>query len=134
MFFPPLDFELRLNGTKSNDFEGRVEMLYGGMWGTIQSVGWDIFDANVACRQLKYVGAYGVFHSSSAYGLGKGPQWQWNFGCFGNETRLSQCNRTFKSYRSWYSKFRVAGVKCYGKVTIRAIRATKLIKKTFSPS
>ena len=114
LFFISPDFELRLNGTKSSDYEGRVELLYGGLWGTINSQQWDIEDGNVACRQLQHSGAYEVYHSSNVYGRGKGPQWVSNFLCFGNESRLSKCNHTVTTYHSWWSHFRDAGVKCYG--------------------
>ena len=44
---------LRLRGG-STQFEGRVEVLIGGEWGTIRDNEWGLPDAMVACRQLGF--------------------------------------------------------------------------------
>ena len=47
------DYEIQLVGGES-DREGRVEVCYNGVWGTICGNGWDIDNANVVCYQLGY--------------------------------------------------------------------------------
>ena len=45
--------DIRLAGS-TNFLEGRVEVCYDGVWGTVCGTGWSIADASVACRQLGY--------------------------------------------------------------------------------
>jgi len=71
--------------------EGRVEVLYNGVWGTICSNGWNTDNANVVCRTLGFSGASVFFSSSSQYGQGNGPIWLDNVMCNGNEASLVEC-------------------------------------------
>ena len=42
-----------------NDNEGRVEICYNGVWGSVCANGWDQVDTNLACRLLGYYGQGG---------------------------------------------------------------------------
>ena len=46
------DGQLRLVGTNSNRYRGRVEICFNDTWGTVCDNGWDNDDANVVCTQL----------------------------------------------------------------------------------
>ncbi|KAL7644494.1 UNVERIFIED_CONTAM: hypothetical protein RMT77_005326 [Armadillidium vulgare] len=73
--------------------EGRVEILLGGVWGTICDDDFDDYDAKVVCRMLGYEGG-GIAHKKGFFGKGNGPIWLDNVDCLGNETKLSQCRHS----------------------------------------
>ena len=84
------DVKVRLFGGP-NKFAGRVELLLGGIWGTVSDVGFDFREGQVVCRQLGYEGVAGVF-TGTRYGRGKGPIWLSNLDCEGIEPSIEQCS------------------------------------------
>lgn len=73
-------------GTSYNN--GRLELERDGQWGTICSDNyWDFRDAEVACRQLGFLGAKRYYRHP-----GTGPIWFRNVGCSGNEDSLWRCS------------------------------------------
>ena len=50
------DGEVRLAGGNTPN-EGRVEMCYNGVWGSVCNSYWGNYDAAVVCQQLGFQGA-----------------------------------------------------------------------------
>ena len=49
------DGEVRLfDGENFNQREGRVEICYNGVWGTVCADGWNEIATNITCSQLGY--------------------------------------------------------------------------------
>uniref|UniRef100_A0A4X2LK90 SRCR domain-containing protein n=1 Tax=Vombatus ursinus TaxID=29139 RepID=A0A4X2LK90_VOMUR len=84
------DLPLRLvNGR--NRCEGRIEVRYNGIWGTVCDDHWNIKNARVVCKLLgcgRAVGAPGHGH----FGAGTGNILLDDVRCVGNEASLEQCH------------------------------------------
>uniref|UniRef100_A0A8B9SZA7 SRCR domain-containing protein n=1 Tax=Anas platyrhynchos TaxID=8839 RepID=A0A8B9SZA7_ANAPL len=67
---------------------GRVEIWHRGTWGTLCDNAWDMWDAEVACRQLGCGPAVYALGQAAA-GEGTGPMWLME--CRGTELSLQDC-------------------------------------------
>ncbi|KAK9892447.1 hypothetical protein WA026_019899 [Henosepilachna vigintioctopunctata] len=82
--------EIRLaNGTRSS--EGRIEVKYHGVWGTICDDDFNDDAAKVVCKSLGFRG-FATVKKDAYFGQGIGPIWLDQVACFGNETKLENCS------------------------------------------
>ena len=96
-----------LNG--QNESEGRVNILYSNIWGTICDHSFTLENANVICRQLGYRGALEV----ASFGAGTGEIWLDELQCVGNEASIEECLHSgFGVHNCFHSDD--VGVKCIG--------------------
>ncbi|XP_028322601.1 scavenger receptor cysteine-rich domain-containing group B protein isoform X1 [Gouania willdenowi] len=77
-----------VNGNSS--CQGRVEVLYKTIWGTVCDDDWDLLNAHVVCRQLGCGPARRAM-SQAHFGYGSGPILLDNVKCSGPESGLSEC-------------------------------------------
>ncbi|XP_078343101.1 uncharacterized protein LOC144628871 isoform X1 [Oculina patagonica] len=82
----PYNDGIRLSGGK-NYRVGRLEIFVRGQWGTVCRDSFDIKDAQVACRQLGFLGAKRFY----THGGGTGPTWLDEVDCKGTEKSLLLC-------------------------------------------
>ena len=126
------DGEVRLMGGES-ELEGRVEVCYNGVWGTVCDNGWDERDATVVCKQLgfgqpgdrarrstQFVRILTVYHLiiiigmpvSQIFGAGMGPILLDNVACDQSHSELLQCVHPLDIGIHNCNQKNVAGVIC----------------------
>jgi len=103
---------IRLVGGSSYN-EGRVEVNYNGLWGTVCDDGWDDTDASVVCRQLGF-GSTGTAIGLLSFGQRLGPIWLDNVTCTGNESTLAACGHLGINITRSCTHSEDAGVRCSG--------------------
>ncbi|KAL5460311.1 hypothetical protein EMCRGX_G033753 [Ephydatia muelleri] len=87
---PCVDHDVRLVGGRVAS-EGRVEICYNGVWGTVCDNVWDNIHADIVCRQLNYSTPGSAALGGAAFGQGSGPIFVDIPLCLGNETSLASC-------------------------------------------
>ena len=85
-FIFQIDFDIRLS-EGNNDYEGRLEVLFEGKWGTVCDDYFDLKDAHVACTMMGFTGARSV----KAFKPGSGTIWLDDLKCTGHESSLFNC-------------------------------------------
>lgn len=82
-----IEGSLRVIGTSTtSSARGRLEVFHSGRWGTVCDDGFDVADANVACRQMGYARG-----TSFTAGNGSGDIWMDDLRCGGSESDLASC-------------------------------------------
>ncbi|XP_039705138.1 scavenger receptor cysteine-rich domain-containing group B protein isoform X4 [Pteropus medius] len=74
----------------TNPCQGRVEILHGGVWGTVCDDDWGLPDATVVCRQMGCGEALAAT-TNAFFGYGTGHILLDNVHCEGGEPRLTAC-------------------------------------------
>ncbi|XP_063960170.1 galectin-3-binding protein B-like [Lytechinus pictus] len=89
-------------------------MLYNSSWGTLCGRGWDLKEADVACRLLGFLGASDVLHNT-AFGEGTGKVFLEDISCLGSVVTSMNC--TFMSLEAVDCPHNLdVGVMCKGSV------------------
>ena len=93
-------------------WEGRVEVLHDGEWGTVCDDSWSVEDARVVCRSLGYAGAASALPWAT-FGPGSGGLVLDDVKCVGNEESIFDCPHGGMG-KSDCTHNEDAGVRCQG--------------------
>ena len=121
---------IRLQGSTSPT-EGRVEVCYRNIWGTVCDDSWDISGASVACRQLGFPATGNLFIDGinevliiaiilggmpiyTGFDNGNGQIWLDGIRCVGTEASLLDCPRETSIGIHDCTHSEDAGVRCAG--------------------
>ncbi|XP_038048478.1 deleted in malignant brain tumors 1 protein-like isoform X2 [Patiria miniata] len=109
---------IRLSGGDNNR-EGRVEVFYNGVWGTVCDDSWDLNDATVACRQLGFTSAQSA-PTGAHFGQGVDPVYLDDVQCTGSEATLMSCEHSgIGQHNCGHGED--AGVVCNSQVGLRLV-------------
>ena len=92
--------EVRLFGGSSAD-NGRLEICHSNIWGTVCDNGWNLKNSLVACRQLGY-NDYVGHANPNRFEVSYGEIFYDDVSCFGNETRLTDCQHRGQGIHNCY--------------------------------
>ena len=107
-----------MNGT--DQYEGRVEILVNGQWGTICDDLWSDKDASVVCHQLGFSAEGALARNFSYFGQGTGPIILDNVQCNGTEVTIADCNSNPAYIHDCYHG-EDAGVHCLCKLLLKVM-------------
>ncbi|KAM4650663.1 scavenger receptor cysteine-rich domain-containing protein DMBT1-like isoform 2-T2 [Discoglossus pictus] len=93
---------------------GRVEVFYGGFWGTVCDNNWNIKNAHVVCKQLN-CGLPISARGNAFFGKGTGNIWLDDVQCEGDEKSLEDCAASPKGQHNCLHNDD-AGVVCQGEL------------------
>ncbi|KAH3726524.1 hypothetical protein DPMN_052391 [Dreissena polymorpha] len=89
--------DIRLvNGLRPS--QGRLEIFYNNTWGTVCDDSFDILDAIVVCRMLRFPKNLVNVQPNAAYGQGTDPIWLDEVECNGAETSLFNCRASWRNH------------------------------------
>ncbi|MBN3319508.1 DMBT1 protein, partial [Atractosteus spatula] len=98
----------------ANNCSGRVEVFYGGQWGTVCDDGWGVPEARVVCREMG-CGTPLAATSQAQFGEGSGIILLDDVACAGTETSLLDCPSSARGYHNC-DHSEDAGVICSAKL------------------
>ena len=103
-----------------NNREGRVEICYNNVWGTVCDDAWSHANGRVVCRQLGF-GSGIALNTQQGIVPGSGRTWLDNVQCVGNETLLYACpSNPIGSENCVHTED--AGVRCFAGCPPNALR------------
>ena len=100
-----------------NIYEGRVEVWYNGLWGTVCDAGWDYNNVKVVCRQLGLSYDNAELKTGAYFGEGTGNIWLNDFVCTGSEENLWTCEQVGRGAKNCNHRSDV-GVVCQSPIRI----------------
>jgi deleted-in-malignant-brain-tumors protein 1 len=106
---------MRLTGGSTNS-EGRVEICYNGVWGSICDSNWNGIEAKVVCKSLGHQFYGAIPYKNSHFGLSNLPINIYNFVCADGQTDIAHCQVSRVPY--YYTNcnpYHEVGIKCQPK-------------------